>query len=266
LTHKNIEGFVVVLAMLVMAFLAMVAYGTLIIMAKESVLPIYEKRAFDGLTLAEAGIKKAIYGLLDETVPPIGQNTSTTGDAFDIAKATHSNPKNWLNSYQNRDTSLDQEGMDDYKENVEALIDRQNDLNNPSNVSSLFWEGRRQALKEDDQPSIASIGLLLEAIENSSIEDLYTTTRTWTFIKLDNMDGGDNQYYDFSVLYPNMDIARVYIARGLPASRPRMLAVALFGNDSNSLSMKEISMELVNTDIGNGVYSFQDYKEELFEY
>jgi len=76
--------------------LGIVAYGTLLIAGRESVAPVIEKRAYEGLVMAETGLKQAMFGLLDETAPPIGDEAGAFTPGIDVSLGSAEAPTDLL--------------------------------------------------------------------------------------------------------------------------------------------------------------------------
>lgn len=278
-------GFIAGIALIVLLFLGIVAYGTLLIAGRESVAPVIEKRAYEGLVIAEAGLKTAMFGLLDETAPPIGVDAGAFTPDIDVSLGSVGNPTDLLSGDPEKmKESFDGAWVDSNKGYIEKLeqikalkgglpeafrslpfmlatlfLDNAPDPANPSLQTSTDRRIEVSTLQE------GPIKKILTAIEGNSViqevvEGNRAYTRRWEFIRIANMtdaDGNKADCYDFTkeAGIPSPGIAKVFIARGVLVeastyerdleNHPRLLAVAFFG-PVERLGMKAGSVELMS--------------------
>ena len=278
------SGFIVGLALIVLFFLGIVAYGTLLIAGRESVAPVIEKRAYEGLVMAETGLKQAMFGLLDETTPPIGDEAGEFTPGIDVSLGSAQAPTDLLagdpekmrGSFENGWVEANEgyvERLEQIKATKESLPEAYRDMplmlatlfldntQDPANPSLQTLTGRRIEVSALQEGQVKN---LLTAIEGNSVllEVAGGNTaymRRWEFIRLSNMrdeDGNQADCYDFAqemgIQAPG--IAKVYIARGVLVKAstyerdlknyPRLMAVAFFGPEERP-GMKAVSVELM---------------------
>ena len=278
------SGFIVGLALIVLFFLGIVAYGTLLIAGRESVAPVIEKRAYEGLVMAETGLKQAMFGLLDETTPPIGDEAGEFTPGIDVSLGSAQAPTDLLagdpekmrGSFENGWVEANEgyvERLEQIKATKESLPEAYRDMplmlatlfldntQDPANPSLQTLTGRRIEVSALQEGQVKN---LLTAIEGNSVllEVAGGNTaymRRWEFIRLSNMrdeDGNQADCYDFAqemgIQAPG--IAKVYIARGVLVkastyerdlkNHPRLMAVAFFGPEERP-GMKAVSVELM---------------------
>jgi hypothetical protein len=278
------SGFIVGLALVVLFFLGIVAYGTLLIAGRESVAPVIEKRAYEGFVMAETGLKQAMFGLLDETTPPIGDDSGAFTPGIDVSLGSAGSPTDLLagdpekmqGSFENDWVGANKgyvERLGQIKAMQESLPEAYRSLPfmlatlfldntpNPANPSLQTFTDRRIEVSTLQGGQVKN---LLTAIEgNSALQEVVggnaAYMRRWEFIRLSNMreeGGNEADCYDFAqetgIQAPG--IAKVYIARGVLVNastyerdlknHPRLLAVAFFG-PKERLGMKAVSVELM---------------------
>lgn len=281
-------GFLAGLALIVLAFLAIVAYGTLLVSGRTALAPVIEKRAQDRNLLAEAGLKRAMADLLDETVPPLGETSGAFTPGLDVALGSSGLPTDLLatdiQAMQEVQASFEDqawiEANSPYIQRLAQLkshyahlprdyaglpfmlatlfLDQAPDPNDPTKEVSTKRRLELSSLEE------GPVKALLTAIEqNSSVREVVGNQRLmrrWEFIRLGGMD--DSGAYDFTqqLSIQERGIAKVYIARGVLmdpqhdtrdlTNHPRLMAVA-FQGFSGRIGMKALSVELMGyrTDI-----------------
>lgn len=274
-------GFMAGLALIVLAFLAIVAYGTLLISGRTALAPVIEKRAQDLSLLAEAGLKRAMVELLDETSPPIGETSGAFTTGLDVA-GFKGPPTELLNVdpalIGEVQASFDQAWIEANAPYIQRLSQLKSYYANlpqdyrdkPFMLATLFLDKTKDP---NDQTKEISTGRRLDvaSLEESPIKALLTSIeqnstvlevaesqgplmRRWEFIRLPGMDeeGGYDFSQQFSTQRPST--ARVYVARGVLVqpqtyarditNHPRLMAVA-FQSVSGRVGMKALSVELM---------------------
>jgi hypothetical protein len=273
-------GFLAGLALIVLAFLAIVAYGTLLISGRTALAPVLEKRAQDRSILAEAGLKRAMVGLLDETVPPVEGTSGAFTPGLDVAIASGDPTKllgvdpgvtnkvrasfedqSWietnapyiqrLNQLKSLYKSLTEDNQDKFMLTT-LFLDQTKDPNDPTKEVSTK---RRLELSSLEEGTIKAFLMAIE--QNSTVREVVgyeRLMRRWQFIRLPGMDdaGGYDFTQQLSIHEPAM--ARVYIARGVlvqpstytqeSVNHPRLMAVS-FQSFSGRIGMKALSVELM---------------------